>query len=194
LIVFFMFCREGDPSSDIRVGLMTYDSRIHLYDLSPELSRPHMLVIAETEDLQLPVREGLLVSLKDLYCAVLERPLQELREELQTDVTEALASYRKHCCSSSVSDGQLVLPQFLRALPVYVNSLRKSEVLLPGLRSSVHQRLQQRCRVLGLDTCSTVRHFYPLLLPLVSVINTSDLFLKKAEVLLYVMNKRITDI
>ncbi|XP_017283266.1 protein transport protein Sec24C isoform X2 [Kryptolebias marmoratus] len=103
---------------------------------------------------------------KKMYCAVLERPLQELREELQTDVTEALASYRKHCCSSSVSAGQLVLPQFLRALPVYVNSLRKSEVLLPGLRSSVHQRLQQHCQVLSLDTCGTVRHFYPQLLPL----------------------------
>ncbi|XP_037536127.1 protein transport protein Sec24C [Nematolebias whitei] len=102
---------------------------------------------------------------KKMYCAVLERPLQELREELQTDVTEALASYRKHCCSSSASAGQLVLPRFLRALPVYINSLRKSEVLLPGLRSSVHQRLQQRCQVLGLDTCSTVRHFYPQLLP-----------------------------
>uniref|UniRef100_A0A3B5LNW9 VWFA domain-containing protein n=1 Tax=Xiphophorus couchianus TaxID=32473 RepID=A0A3B5LNW9_9TELE len=55
----------GDASSDLRVGLMTYDSRIHLYDLSPDLSRPHMLVITETEDMQLPVREGLLVSLKD---------------------------------------------------------------------------------------------------------------------------------
>ncbi|KAM6930979.1 protein transport protein Sec24C [Xenentodon cancila] len=103
---------------------------------------------------------------KKMYCAVLERPLQELREELQREVTEALASYRKHCCSSSVSAGQLVLPQHLRALPVYINSLRKSEVLLPGLRSSVHQRLQQRCQVLGLDTVSTVTHFYPLLLSL----------------------------
>lgn len=44
---------------------MTYDGKIHLYDLSPALSRPHMLVITETEDLQLPVREGLLVSLND---------------------------------------------------------------------------------------------------------------------------------
>lgn len=45
---------------------MTYDNRIHLYDLSPALSRPHMLVIAEdTEELQLPVREGLLVPLRD---------------------------------------------------------------------------------------------------------------------------------
>ncbi|XP_022608523.1 protein transport protein Sec24C-like isoform X1 [Seriola dumerili] len=103
---------------------------------------------------------------KKMYCAVLERPLQELREELQTEITEALTSYRKHCCSASVSAGQLVLPQYLRALPVYINSLRKSEVLLPGLRSSIHQRLQQHCQVLSMDTCSTATHFYPLLLPL----------------------------
>ncbi|KAM9360127.1 protein transport protein Sec24C [Symphorus nematophorus] len=111
---------------------------------------------------------------KKIYCAVLERPLQELREELQTEATEALASYRKHCCSASVSAGQLVLPQYLRALPVYINSLRKSEVLLPGLRSSVHQRLQQRCQVLGMDTCSTSTHFYPLLLPLTLSVDSSD--------------------
>ncbi|KAL6114841.1 uncharacterized protein ACO6RY_05514 [Pungitius sinensis] len=103
---------------------------------------------------------------KKIYCSVLERPLQELREELQTEVTEALASYRKHCCSASVSAGQLVLPQYLRALPVYINGLRKSEVLLPGLRSSVHQRLQQRCQVLAMDAAATSAHFYPLLLPL----------------------------
>lgn len=39
-------------------------------------------------------------------------------------------------------------------------------MLLPGLRSSVHQRLQQRCQVLRMDTCSTATHFYPVLLPL----------------------------
>ncbi|XP_031161645.1 protein transport protein Sec24C isoform X2 [Sander lucioperca] len=111
---------------------------------------------------------------KKLYCAVLERPLQELREELQMEVTEALASYRKHCCSASVSAGQLVLPQYLRALPVYINSLRKSEVLLPGLRSSIHQRLQQRCRVLSMDTCCTSTHFYPLLLPLALSVDSSS--------------------
>lgn len=46
-------------------------------------------------------------SVWSVYCAVQERPLQELREELQTEVTEALASYRKHCCSASVSAGQV---------------------------------------------------------------------------------------
>ncbi|XP_072243466.1 protein transport protein Sec24C [Leuresthes tenuis] len=111
---------------------------------------------------------------KKMYCAGLERPLQELREELQTEVTRALASYRKHCCSSSVSAGQLVLPQYLRALPVYINSLRKSEVLLPGLRSSIHQRLQQHCQVLGMDVCSTATHFYPLFLPLPLSVDSAD--------------------
>lgn len=58
-------CREDSGAlSDVRIGLMTYDTRVHLYDLSPVLSRPHMLVITDTEDLQLPVREGLLVPLK----------------------------------------------------------------------------------------------------------------------------------
>lgn len=111
---------------------------------------------------------------KKMYCAALEQPLQELREELQTQITEALACYRKHCCSASVSAGQLVLPQYLRALPVYINSLRKSEVLLPGLRSSVHQRLQQRCQVLSMDPSSTATHFYPQLLPLPLIIDSSN--------------------
>lgn len=47
-----------------------------------------------------------------VYCAVLERPLQELREELQTDVTEALASYRKHSCSTLASAGQVICKNF----------------------------------------------------------------------------------
>lgn len=56
---------DGGALSDVRVGLVTYDTHVHLYDLSPVLSRPHMLVITDTEDLQLPVREGLLVRLQD---------------------------------------------------------------------------------------------------------------------------------
>ncbi|XP_061116556.1 protein transport protein Sec24C [Conger conger] len=103
---------------------------------------------------------------KKVYSAVLERPLQDVREELQAEVTQLLASYRKHCSSTAVSPGQLVLPQFLKALPVYVNSLRKSAVLLPGVRSSVSQRLRLRSQLLSLDLRHTASHFYPLLLPL----------------------------
>lgn len=64
------------------------------------------------------------------------------------------------------------MPQFLKILPVYINSLRKSEVLLPGLRSSVHQRLQLRSFTVSMDTRSTAAQLYPLILPLVSVLET----------------------
>uniref|UniRef100_A0A8C1DVP1 Si:dkey-13n15.2 n=2 Tax=Cyprinus carpio TaxID=7962 RepID=A0A8C1DVP1_CYPCA len=103
---------------------------------------------------------------KKLYSLALESPLQSLREDLQTEVTEMLACFRKQSCTTSVSPGQLVLPQFLKAVPVYINSLRKSEVLLPGLRSSVHQRLQLRSLIVSMDTLSTASQFYPLILPL----------------------------
>ncbi|XP_066511342.1 protein transport protein Sec24C-like isoform X1 [Hoplias malabaricus] len=101
---------------------------------------------------------------KKMYCAALETSLQCLREELQMEITETLACYRKHCCTTSVSPGQLVLPQFLKVMPVYINSLRKSEVLLPGLRSSVHYRLQLRSLTVSMDTRNTAAHFYPLVL------------------------------
>ncbi|TRY99331.1 hypothetical protein DNTS_016529 [Danionella cerebrum] len=103
---------------------------------------------------------------KKMYSLALESPLQCLREELQTEVTEMLACFRKHSCTPSVSPGQLVLPQFLKALCVYINSLRKSEVLLPGLRSSVHQRLLQRSLTISMDTASMASLFYPLIQPL----------------------------
>lgn len=42
-----------------------------------------------------------------VYYLALETPLQCLREELQIEITEALACYRKHCCTTSVSPGQV---------------------------------------------------------------------------------------
>lgn len=57
--------QDSETWSDVRVGVMTYDSQVHLYDLNPTLTRPHMLIITETDDLQLPVRDGLLVPLRD---------------------------------------------------------------------------------------------------------------------------------
>ncbi|XP_077377818.1 protein transport protein Sec24C [Festucalex cinctus] len=141
--------------------------------LGERRSRVHTLTLRCSRHLQDTFRQYQAQTLlafycKKMYCAALERPLQDLREELQRDLTEALASYRRHGCSASAwaSSGQLVLPRGLRALPVYVNSLRKSDVLLPGLRTSVHCRLGLRCRVLALDAAACAMHFYPMLMPL----------------------------
>ncbi|KAM3611784.1 uncharacterized protein V6R79_024206 [Siganus canaliculatus] len=174
LAVELAHCRALDEARGVAIqAVLTYSTQT-----GDRRTRVHTLTLRCSRQLQEVFRQYQAQTLltyycKKIYCAVLERPLQELREELQTEVTEALASYRKHCCSASVSAGQLVLPQYLRALPVYINSLRKSEVLLPGLRSSIHQRLLQRCQVLSLDTCSTSTHFYPLLLPLPLSVDSS---------------------
>uniref|UniRef100_A0A8D0AF55 Si:dkey-13n15.2 n=1 Tax=Sander lucioperca TaxID=283035 RepID=A0A8D0AF55_SANLU len=107
-------CREdGDATSDVRVGLMTYDSRIHLYDLSPALSRPHMLVITETDDLQLPVREGLLVSLKDCIDSINSCPGKLLIFHTCSifQPSEPAISLAKECVSQGCGVHMFVLSQ-----------------------------------------------------------------------------------
>lgn len=97
LFVFFLlFSQDSDTWSDVRVGVMTYDSQVHLYDLSPTLTRPHMLVITETDDLQLPVREGLLVPLSDCLHNV-ERLETYCRIHWMTDrVNDSLDNWFTH--------------------------------------------------------------------------------------------------
>ncbi|XP_016142056.1 protein transport protein Sec24C [Sinocyclocheilus grahami] len=134
-------------------------------------TRIHTVILSTSRQLQDTFRSSQAETLLTFYCKkmyslALESPLQSLREELQTEVTEMLACFRKHSCTASVSPGQLVLPQFLKVVPVYVNSLRKSEVLLPGQRSSVHQRLRLRSLIVSMDTRSAASQFYPLILPL----------------------------
>ncbi|XP_056313563.1 protein transport protein Sec24C [Danio aesculapii] len=134
-------------------------------------TRIHTVILSASHQLLDTFRSSQAETLLTFYCKkmyslALETSLQSLREELQTEVTEMLTCFRKHSCSTSASPGQLVLPQFLKAVPVYINSLRKSEVLLPGLRSSVHHRLQMRSLIVSMDTLSTASQFYPLILPL----------------------------
>ncbi|XP_016351685.1 protein transport protein Sec24C-like [Sinocyclocheilus anshuiensis] len=134
-------------------------------------TRIHTVILSASHQLLDTFRSSQAETLLTFYCKkmyslALESPLQSLREELQTEVTEMLACFRKHSCTASVSPGQLVLPQFLKVVPVYINSLCKSEVLLPGLRSCVHQRLRLRSLIVSMDTLSAASQFYPLILPL----------------------------
>lgn len=55
--------------------------------------------------------------------------LPELRENLQTSVEDILTQYRAQCSASS-STGQLVLPENGKLLPLLLNALLKSPLLL----------------------------------------------------------------
>ncbi|XP_067857318.1 protein transport protein Sec24C-like [Heptranchias perlo] len=103
---------------------------------------------------------------KTAYHAVLDRATKTVRDELVSHITQLLACYRKHCAHSSPSGGQLVMPQFLKVFPLYLNCVRKSSVLLPGADVSIDERAYLRQLVMSMDIAQTNVFFYPRLLPI----------------------------
>ncbi|XP_051896705.1 protein transport protein Sec24C-like [Pristis pectinata] len=103
---------------------------------------------------------------KTAYHSVLGRSTKAVRDELVRHVTRMLACYRKHCAQTSAHGGQMVMPQFLKVFPLYLNCLRKSKVLLTGPDSSIEERVYLRHLVMSMDIAETNVFFYPRLLPI----------------------------
>jgi protein transport protein SEC24 len=57
-----------------------------------------------------------------------QKKLSEIRTKLTENAVDLLAAYRKHCAKSS-SDAQLILPDALKTLPVYLLSVLKHPLL-----------------------------------------------------------------
>lgn len=62
---------------------------------------------------------------------------------------------------------QLILPECMKLLPVYLNCVLKSDVLLPGADVSLDDRAYLRQLISCMDVADTHLFFYPRLLPLV---------------------------
>ena len=53
---------------------------------------------------------------------------KSIRDNIITQAANMLACYRKNCAQSTTA-GQLILPETLKLLPIYVTSLIKCDVL-----------------------------------------------------------------
>lgn len=62
---------------------------------------------------------------------------------------------------------QLILPECMKLLPVYLNCVLKSDVLLPGGDVSLDDRAYLRQLIGCMDVAESHVFFYPRLLPLV---------------------------
>lgn len=62
---------------------------------------------------------------------------------------------------------QLILPECMKLLPVYLNCVLKSDVLMPGADVSLDDRAYLRQLISCMDVAETHVFFYPRLLPLV---------------------------
>uniref|UniRef100_A0A8C5M3Y0 SEC24 homolog B, COPII coat complex component n=1 Tax=Leptobrachium leishanense TaxID=445787 RepID=A0A8C5M3Y0_9ANUR len=54
---------RGD--SRTKIGFITFDSKVHFYNLQEDLSQPQMLIVSDLEDIFLPIPHGLLVNLQE---------------------------------------------------------------------------------------------------------------------------------
>ncbi|XP_076981015.1 protein transport protein Sec24C isoform X2 [Tamandua tetradactyla] len=102
---------------------------------------------------------------KFAYRGVLNSPLKTVQDTLITQCAQILACYRKNCASPS-SAGQLILPECMKLLPVYLNCVLKSDVLQPGAEVTTDDRAYVRQLVTSMDVAETNVFFYPRLLPL----------------------------
>ncbi|XP_020030027.1 protein transport protein Sec24C isoform X3 [Castor canadensis] len=102
---------------------------------------------------------------KFAYRGVLNSPVKTVRDTLIAQCAQILACYRKNCASPS-SAGQLILPECMKLLPVYLNCVLKSDVLQPGAEVTTDDRAYVRQLVTSMDVAETNVFFYPRLLPM----------------------------
>uniref|UniRef100_A0A667Z339 SEC24 homolog C, COPII coat complex component n=1 Tax=Myripristis murdjan TaxID=586833 RepID=A0A667Z339_9TELE len=105
---------------------------------------------------------------KYAFRSVLTSPTKTVRDSLVNQCAQILACYRKNCASPS-SAGQLILPECMKLLPVYLNCVLKSDVLLPGADVSLDDRAYLRQLISCMDVTESHVFFYPRLLPLMKL-------------------------
>jgi len=96
---------------------------------------------------------------------ILNNNPKTVRENLMNQCAQVLTCYRKNCASPS-SIGQLILPECMKLLPLYMNCIIKSNLLQGGSEVSTDDRSYLMNLVNGMSVKDTVAFFYPRLLPL----------------------------
>ncbi|XP_066254197.1 protein transport protein Sec24C [Euwallacea similis] len=95
---------------------------------------------------------------------LLDSSPKAVKDALVNRGAQILATYRKNCATPS-SAGQLILPECMKLLPLYVNCLLKSDALSGGSDMTIDDRAFAMQVVLTMDVLSSVNHFYPRLIP-----------------------------
>ncbi|KAL4640308.1 protein transport protein Sec24D isoform X1 [Arapaima gigas] len=110
---------------------------------------------------------------KSAYREMVNQPLKTVREILVRQTAHMLACYRKNCASPSAVS-QLILPDTMKVLPVYMNSLLKSAALVGSADLSTDDRAHHRLLVTGMGVEETQALFYPRLVPLHNIDMSSE--------------------
>ena len=99
---------------------------------------------------------------------LLEHPPKQVKDGLVNVCAQILACYRKNVASPS-SAGQLILPETMKLLPLYLNCLLKNDALSGGSDMTIDDRSFVMQVVMTMNVPSSVVYFYPRLMPLHTV-------------------------
>ncbi|XP_011498373.1 PREDICTED: protein transport protein Sec24C isoform X2 [Ceratosolen solmsi marchali] len=96
---------------------------------------------------------------------LMDSSLKAVKDNLISRCATILASYRRFCSSPS-SIGQLVLPECMKLLPLYINGLLKSDAITGGSGITIDQKSYVIMSVTTMPIGESVVHVYPRLISL----------------------------
>lgn len=102
---------------------------------------------------------------KQIMFKLMEGTPRQIKEGLEARCAQILACYRKNCASPT-SAGQLILPECMKLLPLYVSCMLKNDALSGGSDMSCDDRYYVMQFVQIMDLSMSVFYFYPRLIPI----------------------------
>jgi protein transport protein SEC24 len=98
----------------------------------------------------------------------MEHTPKVFRDNLINRAAQILACYRKNCATPT-SAGQLILPECLKLLPLYISCLLKNDAFSGGSDITLDDRSYAMYFVCTMDLPTSVIFFYPRLIPIHNV-------------------------
>ena len=93
-----------------------------------------------------------------------EHAVQQVKEGLINRSVKILTAYRKHCAQPGASLGQLILPEALKILPMYVTGALKCDAIDGGPEMFPDDKAFAQSRTLGANIRTSQVILYPKLL------------------------------
>jgi len=96
------------------------------------------------------------------------------KDKLTKTCVDILHAYRIHCASTT-SAGQLILPEALKMLPLYINSMRKMPVFRSGTDVRMDERVAALTRMLAIPVAQVIPLLYPRILTMIPLTSAAGL-------------------
>lgn len=102
------------------------DAIINYFSKQSEINHYYAMIISNILNISLLN----LIIISGVFKLIESTP-KTVKDNLISRCANILAAYRKHCASPS-NAGQLILPECMKLLPLYINSLLKSDAISGG--------------------------------------------------------------